>query len=106
MKGVDSIATVSEAESAARSLAQEYGCVVAVSGAVDFVTDGKRWARVRNGTAMLTLITAAGCSVTAIIAACCAVLPDDMLMASAHALAYFGCVPVLSAVLISSPQKR
>ena len=36
-KGVDSTAAVTDAHSAAIQLAREHGCIVAVSGAVDFV---------------------------------------------------------------------
>lgn len=57
------------------------------------VTDGTRSVRIRNGSAMLTKITAAGCSLTALIAALCAVMPDDPLVATVHGLAYFGCAP-------------
>ena len=38
-KGVDSSAVASDAGNAARALAEKYGCVVCVSGAVDLVTD-------------------------------------------------------------------
>lgn len=50
--------------------------------------------RVANGVAMLTLITAAGCSVTAVIAAFLAANPGDPIMAAAHALAIFGYGPI------------
>lgn len=36
-KGVDSAAAVEDAHGAAKALAREYGCVVAVSGEADFV---------------------------------------------------------------------
>ncbi len=54
------------------------------------VTDGTRVIGVSNGVQMLTLITAAGCSVTALIAAFVAAAPHDPLVATAHALAVFG----------------
>lgn len=48
--------------------------------------------RVSNGVPMLTLITATGCAVTALIAAFVAVAPPEQrLQATAHALAVFGC---------------
>ncbi len=47
---------------------------------------------VRNGHEMLTLITAAGCSLTALIAAFVAAAPQQPLLATAHALAVFGWV--------------
>lgn len=54
------------------------------------VTDGERVLGVDNGVEMLTLVTAAGCSVTALISAFVAAAPQDPLLATAHALAVFG----------------
>lgn len=90
-KGVDSSDSVAAALPAARALAARHGCVVAVSGAVDAVTDGRRTVRVANGSPMLQTVTATGCSVTALIAAFLAVHVADPIVAAAHALAYFGC---------------
>lgn len=90
VKGVDSTAASTDALDAAKQLAASNGCIVAVSGAVDYVTDGSRVVAVRNGHEMLTLITAAGCSLTALIAAFVAAAPQQPLLATAHALAVFG----------------
>lgn len=54
------------------------------------VTDGQTVLGVTNGVEMLTKITAAGCSVTALIAGCVAVVPTEPLLATAAALAVFG----------------
>ncbi|PNH00273.1 Hydroxyethylthiazole kinase, partial [Tetrabaena socialis] len=75
---------------AAKRIASQHGCIVAVSGAVDYVTDGVRVVAVRNGDALLTLVTAAGCALTALIAAFVSAAPADPLLATAHALAVFG----------------
>jgi hydroxyethylthiazole kinase-like sugar kinase family protein len=57
------------------------------------VTDGSRVVRVSNGDPMMRLVTATGCSVTALIAAFVAVAKrSDAILATAHALAVFGCV--------------
>jgi hypothetical protein len=78
------------------NLALQYQCITAVTGAVDLVTDGKMIIRVSNGVPMLTNITAAGCSVTAVVAAFVACAPPDQrVAAAAHALAIFGCRPSL-----------
>lgn len=96
VKGVDSTAASHEALAAARAVAREHGCVVAVSGEVDLVTDGERVLGVRNGTPVLTAITAAGCSVTALIAAFLAAAggppggSSGRLEATAAALSVFG----------------
>ncbi|XP_059317798.1 hydroxyethylthiazole kinase [Lycium ferocissimum] len=89
-KGVDSVHGSSDAVEAAKYLAQQLGSVVAVSGAVDFVTDGDRVVCVHNGVPMLQKITASGCSVTALITAFVAVDPSHAVEATASALAIFG----------------
>lgn len=75
---------------AAKSLAQASGAIVAVSGAVDIVTDGERVVGAQNGVPMMQRITATGCSVTALIAAFVAVDPVHAFEATASALSIFG----------------
>lgn len=53
-----------------RSLAKDYQTVIAVSGPVDYVTDGTREAYVENGTPMLTRVTGTGCMLTSVIGCC------------------------------------
>ncbi|KAK6790181.1 hypothetical protein RDI58_013981 [Solanum bulbocastanum] len=89
-KGVDSVHGSSDAVEAAKSLAQQSGSVIAISGAVDYITDGDRVVCVHNGVPMLQKITASGCSVTALIAAFVAVDPSHAVEATASALAIFG----------------
>jgi len=88
-KGVDTVHTVAQAETAALALAIENNCVVCVTGAIDYVTDGKTIIRIHNGSPLLTKITATGCAVTAMIAATIA-CGNSPLYATAYALAYFG----------------
>ena len=54
------------------------------------VTDGIRVLEVHNRIEMLTLVTAAGCSLTALVAAFVSQSPEDVLMATAAAMAVFG----------------
>ncbi|KAL4420339.1 hypothetical protein ABPG77_006146 [Micractinium sp. CCAP 211/92] len=96
-KGVDSTAAATEALTAAKQLARQHGCVVAVSGAEDLVTDGACVLKVANGVPMLQQITATGCSVTAVVAAFVCLFPQQPLEATAHALAYFGLAAELAA---------
>jgi hydroxyethylthiazole kinase len=88
-RGVDSTHASAEARDAAGALARELGCVVAVTGAVDYVTDGARTLAVSNGHPLMARVTALGCTATALVAACVAVA-DDPLAATAHALAVMG----------------
>lgn len=88
-RGVEAGDAVSAAEEAARALARETGGIVAVTGPVDFVTDGARAFRIANGDAMMTRVTAIGCALTGIVAAFLAT-GEDRLEAAAAALAYYG----------------
>ncbi|XP_020593317.1 hydroxyethylthiazole kinase-like [Phalaenopsis equestris] len=89
-KGADSTHKSSDAFEAAKSLSQSSGAIVAVSGAVDFITDGRIVVAVQNGVAMLQKITATGCAVTALIAAFIAIEQSNILEATACALSIFG----------------
>ncbi|MBK1635179.1 hydroxyethylthiazole kinase [Rhodovulum adriaticum] len=68
-KGVDATDGVAEAEAAARSLANRSGAVVAVTGPVDFVTDGDRAYRVAGGHPLMPQVTALGCALTGVVGA-------------------------------------
>ncbi|PSC74808.1 Hydroxyethylthiazole kinase isoform A [Micractinium conductrix] len=97
-KGVDSTAAADDdALHAAQALARQHGCVVAVSGAEDLVTDGSRVLRVANGVPLLQQITATGCSVTALVAAFVCLFPGQPLEENAAALSYFGLAAELAA---------
>ena len=88
-KGVESMHLVDEALEAGLNLATAHSLTVAVTGKVDFVTDGRSICRVHNGHAMMAYVTGAGCAATSLIAAFLSVDPDP-LDAAATALAYFG----------------
>jgi hydroxyethylthiazole kinase len=74
-KGADSGDSVTDAEHAAAALALKLGCVVAVTGEVDFITNGSRFARVSGGSDIMPKVTAMGCSLTALMGAFVAVAP-------------------------------
>lgn len=102
-KGVDSALTVSEAEEHAVALAQQQCCVVAVSGAEDYITDGMGGWRVRNGHPLMTRVTGLGCGLTAVTGAFCAAGRDDLLSATAAAFGYYGVCGELAAAAASQP---
>lgn len=95
-KGVDSLHGAQEASVAAAALARECGAVVAVTGAVDVITDGVRSAEVHNGHPLLGRVTGTGCAATSIIGAFVAVEPDAFI-AAAGALVAFGIAGELAA---------
>lgn len=88
-KGVDSLHSVEEAVESAELLAGELGVVLAITGPVDLVTDGRRTLRILNGHPLMGRITGTGCAATVISAAFLA--PDaEPVEAAASALAFFG----------------
>ena len=89
-KGVDSsIAVSGEMVEAVGAIARQHGCIVAVSGETDLITDGSRVIRVQNGHPLMGYVTGTGCTATVTIGAFLAV-DDDPVTAAATALAYFG----------------
>lgn len=87
-KGVDAGDSVGAAEAAARLLAVRTGGVVAVTGAVDYVTDGIRGVRISGGSALMPRVTATGCALSCLVGAYAAAVPD-MLAATVGALSHF-----------------
>lgn len=88
-RGADSGDTVEAAEAAARALARQTGAIVAVTGAVDLVTDGKRQARIANGHPLMTKVTALGCALTCLLGGFLATT-EDAFAATVGGLAYYG----------------
>ncbi len=78
VSGVDAVGTQPEPARAARSLAREYGAVVAIGGARDVVSDGESVWEVASGHELLTALTGTGCMATSVIASWLAAMaPDD-----------------------------
>jgi hydroxyethylthiazole kinase len=82
-RGVESIHTAEGAADVAAQLAREHATVVAVSGEVDHVTDGKRLLRLGNGHPLLTQVTGTGCALGALMAGFAAVTEDRLVAAAA-----------------------
>ena len=85
-KGPDSTADSADALPLARDLARATGAVVAVSGVVDYVTDGSTVYAVPGGHPLMTKVTGVGCSLGGLIAAYAGVV-EDPLRAAASASA-------------------
>lgn len=63
--------TLPAAVALCQSLAQSTGAVVALSGAVDILTDGVQTVLLRNGCPTMSRITGSGCMLTALLGAFC-----------------------------------
>jgi hydroxyethylthiazole kinase len=90
IRGVESIAASDSAAELAQAAAQELRAVVAVTGAVDQVSDGDQTFGIENGDPLLATITGSGCMSTAITGCFLAVRPDAPLVAATEALVAFG----------------
>lgn len=91
-----------EALDAAHDLAKATGAVIAITGTIDYVTDGKRVMAVANGHLLMTKVAALGSALTCLVGACCAV-GDDPLIATAHAIAILGLSGELAAADAAGP---
>ncbi|PKA15014.1 hydroxyethylthiazole kinase [Leptospira haakeii] len=77
-KGVDSTAASSDALPLAKELAINTGAVVAISGEVDYITDGKETIAVPGGHILMTKVTGVGCSLGALIASFLGIQKDPL----------------------------
>lgn len=90
-RGVDSAGyDKEEALNLALTAAKEFNTTVAVTGPIDYISNGKKVFVVENGHPMLGKVTGTGCIVTALMGAFVAI--DEPLRASTSALAVFGIV--------------
>lgn len=89
VRGVESMASSSDMSEITKELARNLGCVAAVTGAVDIVSDGEAVLEVHNGHYMMGQVTGTGCIATTVVACFCAVSERHM-QAAAEALAYYG----------------
>ena len=100
-KGVDSTDEVGATEEAARRLAAVTSGIVAVTGPVDYVTDGTRGWRIANGDPMMPRITALGCSLTGVVGAF--IVGQPAAEATVAALAFFGLAGEIAASTAAGP---
>ena len=66
VKGVDSVSASNEV-AAVESLARKYNCVVAMSGKVDYVSDGKTTVKLSNGHDFMGCVSGTGCMLAAVV---------------------------------------
>jgi hydroxyethylthiazole kinase len=90
VRGVESMGGAGEPSELAREAARALGIVAAVTGPVDYVSDGDEVIGVANGHELLAAVSGTGCMATAITGCFLAVKPDAPLEAAAEALVAFG----------------
>lgn len=96
-KGVDADAVdaVTEANlddgvALVKAFAKQTGCIIAVTGAIDLVSDGERCWCIRNGRVEMSRITGTGCQLSALMTAFLVANPDRKLDAAAAAVCMMG----------------
>ena len=89
IRGVEAVGSGGGPE-LAREAARALGCIVAVTGPVDHVSDGTSVRSVANGHELLGTVTGTGCMSTAITGCFLGVRGDDPLAAATEALVAFG----------------
>ena len=90
VRGVESIGSGAGAAELAREAGLRFGCVAAVTGAVDHVSDGADSLAVANGHELLGAVTGTGCMSSALTGCFLAAKPGEPLAAAAEALVAFG----------------
>ena len=79
-KGVDAaqgdMLSNEEAQTVAQSLAARLGCVVAITAAVDVVSDGRRTVLIENGHEKLSSLTGTGCMCSSLVGSYCGAQPQ------------------------------
>ena len=73
-----------------KAFAKQTGCIIAVTGAIDLVSDGERCWCIRNGRAEMSRITGTGCQLSALMTAFLVANPDRKLDAAAAAVCMVG----------------
>ncbi len=103
-KGVDASVGINDAVvDAARQIALEQKCIVAISGERDCITDGDTVYRIANGTPLMTKVTGTGCGLSAVTGAFCAVSHGELLKATAAAFGFYAICGELAARVSKNP---
>ncbi|KNF10194.1 hydroxyethylthiazole kinase ThiM [Gottschalkia purinilytica] len=86
IKGVDSNDTVNGSEDIAKTLALDLKCVIAITGAKDIISNGRKTTIIENGHPLLSKITGTGCMSTSLIGTFSSVTNDYYLASIAGIL--------------------
>lgn len=100
-KGVDSVGSEVEVNRIT-SLANNTGSLIAATGKIDYVTDGKRAFSNGSGHVLLQLVTGSGCALSSLAGAFIAASEDKCLGVLA-ALAFYGAAAEKAALISQGP---
>ncbi len=74
----------------AKRFSEKTGAVIAMTGAIDIVADKNTAYAIRNGNPLMSKITGTGCMLSGVVAAYCVANPQNILDATAAAVAAMG----------------
>lgn len=81
---------IQEAALFLQQFSKQHGCVIAVTGAIDLITDGEQVYAIRNGRAEMGQITGTGCQLSGLMTAYLAANPEKPLEAAVTAVTAMG----------------
>jgi len=102
IKGVDAEVTGLSISDLAQEASKRYETVVAVTGKVDYISDGIHLISVYNGHPWLKILTGAGCMASSLCATFASV-EEDHLMSTAAAIGFFGVCAEIAAKKVKGP---
>lgn len=102
-KGADSGDDAGAAFEAAKNLALEHHCIVAVTGAYDLVTNGHKTVRIDGGSPLMPQVTALGCALTCLTGAFVASHKTALFEAVTAALTMYAVAGEQAAALAQGP---
>lgn len=73
-----------------KTFAEKMGCIIAVTGAIDLVSDGTKCYVIRNGRPEMEKITGTGCQLSGVMTAFITANPEEKLKAAAAAVCTMG----------------
>ena len=103
MRGIDSLAFEENAADTVRMASEKMGCLVAATGATDFISDGRNVCRVENGTAMLARVTGTGCMTTSLVASCCGAMGVSLVSVTAGVM-FMGIAGEMARATLREPE--
>lgn len=102
-KGVDTTADSHDAIHAAKMIAQQYQCIVTVSGPTDIIVSTDKVSLVNEGHPLMPKVVGTGCLFSAVTAAFCAIHKDNLYEAAHAAAWYYGRCGALAAEKATGP---
>ncbi|WP_062106234.1 hydroxyethylthiazole kinase [Bacillus niameyensis] len=88
-RGVDAGEGQADISTIAKEMAQKLGCLIAVTGEIDILTDGTRLLEISGGHSLMSKVTGSGCLLSAVAGAFLAISNKNDFEAVAEALSFY-----------------